>query len=312
MKYDISVIVLCYNPILEKLINTLQSIVIQKHVSFEIVIADDGSSDVTYINKICEWFENKSFKDYKIIKNSQNQGTVKNLLSGVEQAEAQYIKGISPGDFLYDEKVLHKIVSFVKKEKYDVCFGLAGYYSYSNGEVTLHARQNPNDLSVYRKDCKKKLIRNYIYFQDYILGANLVYKTEVIKKYLLKISPFIKYCEDLSVVCMINDGLQVKFIDDILIWYEYGVGISTQKNNKWNQIIHAEQKEIYKNVISQYPDAYDFVIGKDSNRWINMLQKVIKKPAYLFFLFRATFPSVFHRQLGKVDTTTLKKILDKS
>ena len=59
-------------------------------------------------------------------------------------------------------------------------------------------------------------------------------------------------------------------------------------------------------------DAYDFVIGKDSNRWINMLQKVIKKPAYLFFLFRATFPSVFHRQLGKVDTTTLKKILDKS
>ena len=150
MKYDISVIVLCYNPVLEKLINTLQSIVIQKHVSFEIVIADDGSSDVTYINKICEWFENKSFKDYKIIKNSQNQGTVKNLLSGVEQAEAQYIKGISPGDFLYDEKVLHKIVSFVKKEKYDVCFGLAGYYSYSNGEVTLHARQNPNDLRVYR------------------------------------------------------------------------------------------------------------------------------------------------------------------
>lgn len=312
MKYDISVIVLCYNPILEKLINTLQSIVIQKHVSFEIVIADDGSSDVTYINKVCEWFENKSFKDYKIIKNSKNQGTVKNLLSGVEQAEAQYIKGISPGDFLHDEKVLDKIVSVVKKEKYDVCFGMAGYYSYSNGEVTLHARQNPNDLSIYRKNSKKKLIRNYIYFQDYILGANLVYKTEVIKKCLLKISPFIQYCEDLSVVCMINDGLQVKFIDDILIWYEYGVGISTQKNNKWNQIIHAEQKELYKNVIDQYPDAYDFVIGKDSNRWINMLQKVIKKPAYLFFLFRATFPFVFHRQLGKVDTTTLKKILDKS
>ena len=40
---DVSVIVVMYNPVLDKLYKTLDSIICQKGVSFEIILCDDGS-----------------------------------------------------------------------------------------------------------------------------------------------------------------------------------------------------------------------------------------------------------------------------
>ena len=42
---DITVILCTYNPTIEELVITLDSIVNQRDVSFEIVISDDGSKD---------------------------------------------------------------------------------------------------------------------------------------------------------------------------------------------------------------------------------------------------------------------------
>ena len=42
---DVSVVVLTYNPDLRGLKRTLRSVMLQTGVNFEIIIADDGSSD---------------------------------------------------------------------------------------------------------------------------------------------------------------------------------------------------------------------------------------------------------------------------
>lgn len=83
MSYEISVVVIQYNPIWEKLMYTLQSILQQTEIRYEIVIADDGSRD-KYFDKTIDFFKEKKFCDYQIVDNTKNQGTVKNVLSGLK------------------------------------------------------------------------------------------------------------------------------------------------------------------------------------------------------------------------------------
>ena len=86
MNYDFSVVVLSYHPDKEKLMATLRSVVMQKGVSFEIIVADDGSPDFfeADIRAVLE-----GVVDYQIIAHEQNQGTVKNLLDGVKAARGR-------------------------------------------------------------------------------------------------------------------------------------------------------------------------------------------------------------------------------
>lgn len=85
-KLDYSVIVATFNPDFSSLIKTLYSIVNQRDVSFEIVVADDGST-LDYFNEIKEYFNVIHFDQYKLVKNQKNMGTVKNLISAIERCE---------------------------------------------------------------------------------------------------------------------------------------------------------------------------------------------------------------------------------
>ena len=57
-KYEISVLVLTYNFIYNNLIKTLDSIISQKNINFEIVIADDGSEN-NHKKEIIDYFKDK-------------------------------------------------------------------------------------------------------------------------------------------------------------------------------------------------------------------------------------------------------------
>ena len=45
MSFDVSVVILTYFPDKEKLLKTLKSVLLQKNVSYEILIADEGSDN---------------------------------------------------------------------------------------------------------------------------------------------------------------------------------------------------------------------------------------------------------------------------
>lgn len=186
MKYDFSIIVLTYNPQSDKLFATLESIVQQVNVKFEIIISDDGSKEFPKC-KVEKWFEIKKFVHFKILTHDLNCGTVKNYLSALEVADGKYIKSISPGDMLFNNNVLMKLLCFFQQHSSEVCFGKAAYYSYaSNGELNLYNRTHPYDTSVFRGKVSKRLIVHYLYFYDYILGAALCGRKEVLYNYTAK------------------------------------------------------------------------------------------------------------------------------
>jgi len=281
---DISVLVVTYNPDWIKLKNTLSSILIQKDVKFEIIISDDGSVDNNF-DKIVLYFREKSFENYKLIGGETNQGTVKNLIKGLEKVQGKYVKDISPGDLLYDENTLRFIVEETKKNEEIIYFGNAIYYSFENGDLQIYNVRNPRNVNIYKNKQNKKIQRNYLLRQDYILGASFVVQTRIFLDYLLKIENYVIYAEDCAFICMIADGIFPSYMDNDIIWYEYGSGISTSKESSWNKKILADNKATFdllrkEKIIPNYAYEINYSSSKIKRKVLSMIfdfSRVISK-----------------------------------
>lgn len=308
---DISVLVLCYHADLSKVYQTLYSILQQKNIEYEIVVSDDGS-EYNHYDEIEEWFKKRKFYNYKFVDNKENQGTVRNMLSALEQAEGKYIKAISPGDFLYAENVLSDMVSYMKKENYKVCFGKSAYYS-AEDEVHIYQKHNPKDMKVYRNYDFEKIKHNYFYFQDYVLGASFIMEKDTIGNYLNEIKDCVRYAEDISVLCMLTDDIQIGFWDHFFIWYEYGTGISTSGKDKWSEIIQNENKAVYKKCMQKDPNvkkAYAFLYEGKKNFVLELIRKMCRNPRFIAFVWDTVLLKKYKKESKGLKEEGLLQILD--
>ena len=183
---DFSVIVCCYNPNLVKLKKTLCSIFNQVGISFEVIIADDGSK-VAYYEGLVNWINSNtnSIVKYSFLK--ENQGTVKNISEALKMAAGKYVKLISPADYLFDEHTLKCIFDAMEKNKAIVSFGNSIYY---NADEKFETFQIKCPIINYKYDCiinPKKIVRNLYYFNDYILGALFSFERTNYVKYIEKL-----------------------------------------------------------------------------------------------------------------------------
>lgn len=252
----VSVAVLTYHPSWHKLKPTLVSILHQQNIDLEIILADDGSEN-NLQEEAGALFRAHRFADIRLLPNPENRGTVKNLISALEQAKGKYVYVISPGDFFYDEYTLQKMTAFAETEKADICFGEAvSYYLNEQGEPVLPADRplQPSRPEMYRD---QKLFRQKaaFFFLDYILGATYLRKTETLLKYLQRIEHFVKYAEDTpSTLFAMADGIPVHYFPEPVVFYECGSGISSRKGNSWQQILAAEYRAAYENLLHDRPE----------------------------------------------------------
>lgn len=301
MDYEVSVILLTYNPNFEKLKNTINSIINQENISIELIIADDGSKKFPY-KEIEKYLDERAFKNYIIVNNTINQGTVRNYLSGICRARGKYIKGISPGDFLYDRVCLRKMIDYMETNAYQLCFGKAVYYCEENGQYKYIPYHNPFDLKVYRKYNENKILKNYFLYQDYALGASFVVEKKLLETSLNKIQEMVKYAEDISVLYMLANGEKIGFFDDYIIWYEYGTGISTKASDKWKKILYNEYKSVYELLRNNYTLAkkgYRYNYKKVKNRYLQIIYWLIISPGSIFFWFKRS--SIMRKSKHKIN-----------
>lgn len=251
---DISVIVLTYNPNYEKLFNTLKSIICQKGCDFEIIISDDGSEqfDKQIIDK---WMKDNSINNYTILDNKINKGTVINVYESLNIAKGEYVKLISPGDYLYNENVLKNMIKYMKENNYQISFGKAVYYFINEkNEIKIENKTNPIDLKPYRDKNYNKVKHNYLYYQDYVLGAAVICKTDLFYDYILKVKDNVKYLEDCVYVMMIADGINIHFWDNYLLWYECNTGISTKGDSEWIRTLERDHSKCFKMIANEHPE----------------------------------------------------------
>ena len=282
----VTVCVLTYNPDWIKFRNTLRSIICQKNVEFDIVISDDGSQE-NYFDKAEMYLKEYGFTAYRFIANKQNQGTVKNTISALRNVGSKYVKLISPGDFLYDENVLAKFVKFAKKNPAVAYFGNAVWYSVNNNEIKIYEDlQQPWDLTPWIENDYKKIRRNYLCRFDYILGAAFFCDRAVFWDYINQLGDLAKYIEDFCYFWQIVDNKKILYVNDFLVFYEYGFDISTCSSEKWNDLIGKDKTncmlELYKYGKISY---LEFKLNVTRNYLFILLLKVLIDPFSIKNLF---------------------------
>lgn len=297
---QVTVLVVTYNPSWEKLRRTLFSILLQENIKIQIIIADDGSEN-NYFEDIEKLFLGFDFNEYILLPSSENRGICENFYRGVVLARGEFIKGISPGDYLYDENTLAGFFSFSRENSVDVCFGDAIYYSDDRrGFICYKTLSHPKNMKVYNtkyrsEEQRKRVVRlNYLVLGDFACGAAIFVKTELCVQYLKRIVGKVKYSEDNIFRLMVLDGIDMCYYHRKIIWYEFGTGISTQKNQKWTELI---RKDIYttNNIMLQSKRKTDFFCYRYGFFLKTGAKKIMK---YLFFpeaffykLYRWVFPS---------------------
>lgn len=276
--YPVSVLILTYYPDYEKLFQTVYSVLMQKGVSFQIVVSDDGTFDFD-VQKLERWFREKGFTDYTIINNPENQGTVKNIFYALEAVKGTYVKLLSPGDYLYDENALKGVYEYMKQRSSEVCFGRAVYYRQENNSsrFRIHNLMNPRYIRPFLKNDLKKIQKNCLLYKDYILGASLMYNTQTLKRYLSDFVGKVIYVEDIVTTYMVAEDVMIDYWDGLLVWYEYGYGVSTGKDDKWSRRIWNDTEQCFRIIVEKHP------------KWQKMYDATFDEVKKMKFLKRVRF-----------------------
>ncbi len=281
MNVRVTVCVLTYNPDWTKFRNTLKSIICQKGVDFDVVISDDGSKDNCF-DKAEEYLQGNNFSAYCFIANKQNQGTVKNAISALQHTESKYVKLISPGDFLYDENVLAKFTDFAEKNPATAYFGNAVYYSVDNqNEITIYDdKRNPKDVRPWIKKSKREIKRNYLYRRDYILGASVFCNRTYLYNRLTCLKDIVTYTEDMFLKYGIVSGDKILYVNKTIIFYEYGLGISTNEKTLgvvWSDLLKFNEWLYNNKKIS----VFAYFLLKTPSRFLRFLIQLVLDPINL-------------------------------
>lgn len=285
----ISVIVTTYNPVWSKLKSTLLSILNQKKIHYEIIIADDGSK-FDCREEIISLFGEHNFTEYLIVKAETNQGTCLNYYNGLLNAKFEYSKAISPGDLLYDENSLYNWYSYMHEHNAELSFGNAVYYEASSFNVIASIR-NPQYLMPYLHSAPVNLKEVYLLLPDPVLGAALMVKTELAKQYVSRIINHVKYCEDYFIKFYILNGGTILYYNEYVLWYEYGLGVST--NQKWENYVKKDKIECAK-LLSQE--------SRNSWRWRLIWRYQIingSLPKWRVLLFPSLISKLFWKKIKK-------------
>ncbi len=167
----ISVVILTYNH--ERCIKKcLDSLLESQTEDVELIVADDASKDKT-VDVVEAWFyeHEKQFESVKLLVSNVNNGTVKNLIKGVEASSSSYIKDIA-GDDWFLPKAINNIKSFCSHERgFGVAFSpCAIAYEKSNGSVELSGKYenacldpnfwNKDKLSQLKALCRINCLRS--------------------------------------------------------------------------------------------------------------------------------------------------------
>ena len=173
---DLSIIIPTYNQ--EKYIcDCLDSIIFkQRNINYEIIIVDDGSTDLT--SKIIESYKRFHNDKIKILRSNRlGAGACRNL--GISVARGKYLHFLDSDDFL-EEDAYEKSLKCIEKSNADIC--LFNHYRYDNNTKIKSERvytDLPKDESIFTFcEFSESLINSH----TNVVPWNKIYRREYIQK----------------------------------------------------------------------------------------------------------------------------------
>lgn len=257
----VSICILTYDQSWEKLKMTLDSIICQKGIDFEIIISDDGSEE-NHFEEVSKYFQDRVFTDYTFISSEKNTGIVQNSIRASLACRKQFAKIISPGDCLLEEDTLCQWIEFLRKSGKRWSFADVVPYRKKGGAICkVSAEEHPRLKEEYRKGDDEISRWNYVVLNDIAVGAAMIIEKDLFCEYLSKIDGRVVYAEDNIYRLMMYDGVVGIYYPQSTILYEYGCGISTRDDGEWDRKISKDWDETTKIMFETYnPD--DMLQGK--------------------------------------------------
>ncbi len=304
---ECSLLICTYNPVWDKLKSTLQSIVVQKNIIFEIVVTDDGSENDLFEN-IKEYLDSNMISNYKFVSNDCNQGTVINVLRGMNACKGRYVKPISPGDCLHGLYALREWCDFMDNhDNYIMSYCDAAYYNYQGKDIKVLQRPaSPQS--------REPTVMQYLFYRDLCLGASALFRRENAIHYFEMLRGKVIYAEDFAYRIMIYCGEKIINIPKTLLLYEFGTGISTSGSQYWKKVVIEEEKELNKILLSikECDEAHKlnirrFISIPSDNDLKYKIARYIFCPSKIIFRIKIKF---FPRLTpNKVDDSFVKRLL---
>ena len=228
----VSVVFLLYKPKWETVKGTIDSILEQEAVDFELVIGDDGSENDLF-PEIKAYLEDKGFdKPVKFSKCPENVGTVKNYFKALQVCEGDYIRGISPGDMLYGKTALKELCEFaIQNDAALAITELIYYNTNSEGEITPVSQWVSPQYVNYKSQAD--FLKHYVLYNDLSIGFGILFRRKEFTEILGSFVDRVKYCEDYAARVMIYSDQKACYFNKPTGLYEVGEGISS--NDVWRQ-----------------------------------------------------------------------------
>ena len=273
MEYDVSVIICTYNSSIERIKETLFSVINQKGVSFEIIITDDGSS-VFQKEAIEEYFKIAAFHDYKLLSHNKNRGTVYNLYDGLSVGCGKYCFCVSPGDIIYNEFVLKELFDYSEKEQFSTVFSdVACYKVREDGEHIAFQLSQPLLPELFNMPSSLNSLKLIsLFYGNNPVGASYFREKQ---SFIISLFPFLDkviYLEDKSSTAfLLLYGGAIGYYSKPIVWYEHGTGISTGASTYWAEKIKNDNMAIFDVLYHQFPYSRYLKTKKQKNRFLRIV-----------------------------------------
>lgn len=265
--HKVSIIIASYNPSLEKMLFSINSVIKQTGIDYELIITDDGSKN-NYFSEI-EGFLQKHCKcEYQLLSHEVNQGTVKNFLDAVNHASGEFIRTLGAGDSLYGTESLKNHVEYVEKSGKNWSFGQMLYFSINElGERHfVKHRSRPQLTKPYLKGRDNRCVWNYCVVSDIATGTAILYKKDLLLCYLERFEGKVIYTEDYVTTLMMFDGYLGAYYPAPVVCYEFGDDGITAPGNKDGG------SKVYKDINS----AYRLLLDSGESRLDHLHKKICK------------------------------------
>lgn len=242
---QVSVIVLSYNN-LNRLKDTILSIIMQDYDNLEVILGDDGSAD--YNDELfarCESILTKN-KNISVSRyhNEKNIGTIKNFNKAIGVSEGRWILPLSSGDTFAEKDIVRKIVNCFEENN---ALLVTARRRCINSDATYEIKPSEKQGEKIRRGGKELLA--YICWDNFISGACTYYARELFEKVgffddrmkLLEDTPF-------YIKCMLN-GVEFTFLNEVTINYDMN-GVSS--GEKINPVLEQDKRIMYQNWVFPY------------------------------------------------------------
>ena len=206
----ISVLVSCYNQE-NFILECLESIKKQSFKNFQIVVADDFSSDNS-ISRISNWIDKNAGLDIVLVTASENKGVSANFQRGLEFCTGEWIKVIAADDILRPDCLMTLSNCKGSLNNFDIVYSKSTYF-YEKKELFTFPNYNQINFTSHSR------LLEYIYYDNFINVPTLFFR----RAKLCEIGGFVTQYRNIedypTILKMVLNGSFVKFIDNETVLY---------------------------------------------------------------------------------------------